>query len=58
MNDREIAGKRVIRRKHVEVYSDVLNLTFRCPVSDPRSRRLEMMVSNLEYLALSPKRAR
>jgi hypothetical protein len=58
MNDRELAGKRVIRRKHVEIYSDVLNLTFRCPVNDPRAPRLAMIVSNHEYLALNPKRAR
>jgi hypothetical protein len=51
MNDRERLGKRVIRRKHVEIYSDVLNLTFRCPVNDPRASRLEMIVSCHEELA-------
>jgi hypothetical protein len=58
MNDREKLGKRVIKRGWVSVYSDVLDLTFTCKTIDPRSRRLEMMVSNLEWLALNPKRAR
>jgi hypothetical protein len=58
MNDRERLGKRVVKRGYVTVHSDVLNLDFRAKVSDPRSRRLEMLVSNLEWLALNPKRAR
>lgn len=56
--DKERAGKRVIRNGQVWIHSDVLALSFRADVDDPRSKRLETMVSSLEYLALNPKRAR
>lgn len=51
-------GKRVVKRGYVSVYSDVLNLDFRAKVTDPRAKRLEMIVSALEYLALNPRRTR
>ena len=57
-NDRERLGQRVIRRGYVEIYSEPLALMFRCPVNDPRAKRLELMISNIEWLALNPKRAR
>jgi hypothetical protein len=56
VNDRERLGKRVVRRGQVTIYSDILNLTFRCPVDDVRSPRLETFVTALEYLALNPKK--
>ena len=56
--DKVKLGKRIIRRGHVTVHSDVLNLDFRAKVTDPRAKRLECFVSAMEYLTLNPKRAR
>jgi hypothetical protein len=38
------AGQRVVKKGFVEVHSGYLNLTFRCPVNDPRAPRLETIV--------------
>ena len=34
--------------EYVEIHSDLLNLTFRCPVDDPRAKRLLTIVSAYE----------
>jgi hypothetical protein len=54
--EKQRLGKRVVHRGQVTIYSDILNLTFRCPVDDARSPRLETFVTALEYLALNPKK--
>lgn len=48
---KRLAGKRIVKGGFVTVYSDLLNLDFRCPLDDPRACRLENIVSNYELLA-------
>lgn len=45
------AGERVAKKGFVEVFSDYLNLTFRCPVKDPRAASLECRVLAYEDAA-------
>jgi hypothetical protein len=47
---REQLGKRVKRNGKVYVYSDVLALMFEADTNDPRSKRLEMLISSMEYM--------
>lgn len=51
-------GKRIIRHGYVSVYSDLLNLTFQCKISDPRAPRLEMQALAHEELARQRARQR
>jgi hypothetical protein len=45
------AGQRVVKHGFVEVFSDYMNLTFRCPVKDPRAASLECRVLAYEDAA-------
>lgn len=42
-------GKRIIKRGWVSIHSDILNLDFRAKLTDPRAKRLEMLISIMEY---------
>lgn len=47
----ERAGQRGVKTGFREVFSEYLNLTFRCPVNDPRAARLECLVLAYEEAA-------
>jgi hypothetical protein len=47
----KLPGQRGVKAGFREVYSEYLNLTFRCPESDPRATRLECVVLAYEEAA-------
>ena len=47
--EKERLGKRVKRNGKVYIYSDVLALMFEADSNDPRAKRLEMMISAMEF---------